>query len=102
MAEITDIGVRDIFIGTQLFKTLGLSLTDIQAHPEKMQKMQQIASYLNNHPDPLWVIDRVRNNRTSMSPLDFLATYAQLGEQHQRQAAALKDTEKEMKMYEQI
>ena len=48
----------------------------------------------------MWVIDRLKNNKTNMSGLDFLTSYALLATQKSEVAKKLQDTEAEMQHYE--
>jgi len=100
MHEIEEAGFKDIFVGTELFKALGVPSYEFTADPIKMQKLKTLAGFLNEHPDPSFVISRIRNNRTNMSSLDYLTSYAMLGKERAVTASKLSDLEKEMKKYE--
>lgn len=98
--DIEDAGFKDQFVGGALFKALNVPNYEFQADPIKAEKLKTIAKYLNDHIDPHWVIERLRNNKSSMSSLDFLASYSLLGMQRAEHAEKLKAAEAEMKKYE--
>lgn len=73
----TELGFKDVFIGSELYKYLGVTEGDMK-HPHTAAKLTAIAKYINGHTDPLWVIKRVTRNKSSMSNLDYLASYVEL------------------------
>lgn len=99
MHDIESAGFKDLFVGTALWKALGVPSYEF-TDPVKFQKLQTLAKFLNNHPDPQWVIDNIRHNKTNMSNLDFLTSYAMLSQKKMQQAEDMKKTEDEIKPYE--
>lgn len=78
MPEITQNGFNDVLVGGEFFHALDVTDADLVS-PVNQKKVNEIAQFLNEHPDPLFVISMVRNNRSPhMSNLDFLAGYVQL------------------------
>lgn len=100
MHELETAGFKDLFVGTSLWKALGVPSYEFSADPVKFQKLQTLAKFLNNHPDPNWVIGNLRHNKTNMSGLDFLTSYAMLSQKKMQQAEEMKKTEDEIKPYE--
>jgi hypothetical protein len=100
MHDLETAGFKDIFVGAALWKALGVPSYEFSADPVKFQKLQTLAKFLNNHPDPTWAIDRIRNNKTNMSNLDFLTSYALLNQKKAEMSNGLKQVEDEIKPYE--
>jgi len=101
MHELESAGFNDLFVGTQLFRALGVPSYEFTADPIKFSKLQTLAKFLNKHPDPNWVIERIKNNKTNMSNLDFLTSYALLASKKSEMAEQLKGVEKDMTPYEE-
>ncbi len=100
MHDLETAGFKDIFVGAALWKALGVPSYEFTADPTKFDKLSKIAKFLNTHQDPQWVIERVKNNKTNMSNLDFLTSYAMLASKKAEMAEAMKATEDEMRPYE--
>lgn len=98
--DIADAGFKDLFVGTELFRALNVPSYEFSADPIKFSKLRNIAQFLNNHPDPNWVIGRIKNNKTSLGPLDYLNNYATLGLKRSHLSRDLKETDEEMRQYE--
>ena len=98
--DILENNFKDIIVGTELFRSLGVNDYELKDSVSS-QKLMEIASFLNEHPDPLFVISKVRNNKNrNMSNLDFLSGYVGL---QRRKSDALKKVEsinKDLSYYE--
>lgn len=102
MHDLESAGFKDIFVGASLWKALGVPSYEFSSNPDKFQKLQTIAKFLNTHPDPIWVIDRLKYNKTNMSGLDFLTSYAQIATKKAEMINQLQEVDAEMKQYETL
>lgn len=90
---------NNIFIGTELQKAINMYPSEASM-PENLAKIKDIAEFLNAHQDPMLVIDKVKNNKTSMKNIDFLFGYVHLNKQKQEMSKKMEELDKQIKSYE--
>ena len=97
--SFTDVGISSLEVGTELFKTLDITPYDLQS-PTTLQKIREVASFLNEHEDPLFFIGSIRHNRNAnMSNLDYLLSHAKLAKDRMLTQKKLAQLENELKYY---
>lgn len=93
-------GVKNAELGLRLVDTIKMPAHELFL-PINVAKVQAISQFLNNHPDPDFVLSRVKNNKSpNMSNIDFLYGYAKLGTQYNELSNALQKIKSEMSFYE--
>lgn len=92
-------GFKDVLVGSELFRALNVGQGELKS-PVQTQKIQEIAEYLNSHPDPMFVIGRVKNNKGTMSNLDFLTSYVKLSKEKTMAQEKMVQLDKDLKFYE--
>jgi len=98
--DIIESGFNDVFTGDELFRALDINEGDMKS-PIIQNKIVDIAKFLNESPDPMFVITRIRNNKSStMNNLDYLHSYVQLNRQKTQIEEQLSKVTKDLKMYE--
>lgn len=97
--SVIDNGFKDVLVGTELFRALDITQKELMS-PIQMDKIKEIAGYLNEHQDPMFVIGRIRNNKGTMPNLDYLTSYVKLNKQKGELSRQLEQVEKDIKFYE--
>ena len=97
----SDMGVNDIEIGVALHKTLALNEFDLSM-PEKMRQLQEIAEFMNDHPDAVGTIERVArsNKNPNISNLDHMIGFVALSKQKLGILNKLDEINNQLKYYE--
>lgn len=91
---------NDISVGTDFFQKLDITQGDLMS-PVNERKIQEIAEFLNDHPDPHFIVDMIRHNRSPhMSNLDFLTGFVQLNKKRAKLEGELSKVVKDIKFYE--
>lgn len=95
----TDTGVNDIGVGVALYQAIGVKPYD-NKDPNFLEKMRYITDYLNQHPDPHYIIGKIRNNKSpNMSNIDFIHSYVMLVRKKDDMENELKKISKEIEYY---
>jgi hypothetical protein len=93
---------NELDVGVNLIKTLDITEGDMLS-PVIQAKVSDIAEYLNEHPDPNFVVGLVKHNKSQeMSNLDYLAGYVKLNFLKDKLMKQIAQTEKDIKFYEGI
>lgn len=97
---IGELGANDILVGTELFRTLKMTSGDM-TDPQKFHKMREITKFLNEHPDPLFIIGSVTrsNNNPNRENLDHLFDFVQLTKEKGALSDKLDNINNELKLY---
>ncbi len=94
----SDVGFKDELVGAELFKTVNAGFSPIL--PGDFSKLRDIAEYLNEHPDPVGVINKAKYKKSSsMTPLDFIHSYVSLDKERMMHAQKVSEYEKQLKYY---
>ncbi len=101
-SPLEEMNIHDIAVGTALWSRLRMYDFEFTRNPSNMSKLQELSSYLNKHPNPMYVIDVIGSHNTSpnMNNLDYLLSYAKLDMQRSELKQKLESTESELKRYE--
>lgn len=91
---------NDIEVGVNFIKTLNIAEEDM-AFPTNEMKVREVAEYLNEHPEPDFIIGLTKNNRSpNMNNLDFLTGYVKLNKKRDELERALARVVRDIKFYE--
>lgn len=98
--NVSDAGFNDILVGTELYRNLQLSPADLDDNIT-FSKIRDIAEFLNNHPDPIFVVNSVlrSNKNPQIKQLDHLWGYVELNNQKSVFEGKIKQLEKELEYY---
>ncbi len=99
--SFTDMGVNDIELGVILHQTLGLGEFDLQI-PDNMNKLREIAEFMNIHPDAVGTVQRVgrSNKNPNTSQIDHMMAFVALSKEKLRVLDGLDDINNQLKFYE--
>lgn len=97
--SVVDNGFKDVLVGTELFRALDITGRELSS-PIQVEKIKEIAGYLNEHQDPMFVIGRIRNNKGTMPNLDYLASYVKLNKTRSELQGQLERVDKDLKFYD--
>ena len=97
----TDMGVDDIEVGVSLHKALGLNEFDLSM-PDKMRQLQEIAEFMNIHPDAVGTVERVArsNKNPNISQLDHMLGFVSLSKEKLKILDGLDNINNQLKFYE--
>lgn len=92
-------GFKDVLVGAELFRHLNIGTAEFN-NPSKMGQIKEIAEFLNDHPDPYFIIGMTRNNKSpNMDNLEFLAGMVRLEKNRTTILKQLEETDKQLKHY---
>ena len=96
-----DLEVNDMEVGVELYKALNLSRAEF-ADGTQTAKLKDIAEFLNNHPDPVFIIRSVirSNKNPNIKNIDHLWTYVQLNNKKRDLENRINKLNNELKYYE--
>lgn len=98
--EVSAQGFDDVLVGTELYRALNIGAGEMMS-PIQVDKIKEIAEYLNDHPDPLFEIGHLvrANKNPQMSNLDFFTSYVKLAKEKSQIQNKLKELEKQLSYY---
>lgn len=97
--SVVDNGFKDVLVGTELFRALDITSKELSSTIQ-VGKIKEIASFLNDHQDPMFVIGRIRHNKGTMPNLDYLASYVKLHKTKTELQGQLEKIDKDLKFYD--
>lgn len=91
----TDIGIQDIGVGVALFDALRVGPDRLAIDNQMVGKIQIIAEFLNNEPDPTFTIQKIvsSNRSEGMEPVDHFVNFVNLEEKRRTMEKELDDLE---------
>ena len=98
MNEFSETGFNDVTVGAELFNQLQIGYIEL-ADPRKVSMLQEISGFLNEHPDPLFLIGSISRSRGTQEPLEHFASYVQLSKQKQQAQEQVDKLNKELEYY---
>ena len=102
MPEIELNNFNDITVGTELFKSLDITQSELIS-PIQTAKIRDIAGFLNEHPDPLFIVGSIirSNKNPNINNLDHLWSYVKLNNNKAELTVKLEKINKELQYYGQ-
>lgn len=99
--SFSDMGVVDIETGVALHRALNLTTYDLQM-PETMRQINEIADFMNQHPDAVGTINRVvrANKNPNITGLDHMLGFVALSKQKLAKLSEIDVLNNELKFYE--
>ena len=96
----TDMGFRDILIGSELFRALKISEGDMLS-PITVSQIQEIANFLNDDIDPMFTIDRLSrsNKNPSRSNIEHFSSFIKLSNNKQELKKTLEEVDRQLEFY---
>lgn len=93
-------GFDDVLVGTELFRVLKVGPNEFK-NPQKMQQIEAIASYLNEHPDPMFELNRVvsSNKNPNFSSLEHLFSFVTLKKEEASLKGKMEQLKKQLEHY---
>lgn len=97
----TDTGFNDIMVGAELFNKLNLSQSAMM-DPNNFTKVREIASFLNEHPDPHFVIQSVTNSNKNpaVKQIDHMLSYIRLYKERLAAKTKIEELDNQLKHYQ--
>lgn len=99
MNEFSNTGFNDVTIGAELFYQLQVGQADL-LDPKKISMLQEISGFLNEHPDPMFIIGSIARSRGTQEPLEHFASFVQLNKQRTQAQEQVDKLDKELKFYD--
>lgn len=99
--EFSDIGANDIELGMTLYNATGLGHMEMK-DPANISKLKEVAEFFENHPDPIFAINSVKNSNKNpnVNNLEHLLTYVRLQKEKFSLLNKIEDLKNQLKYYE--
>ena len=99
MSEFTDNGFNDVMVGAELFRNLQIGQAEL-LDPQKVSLLKEVSGFLNEHPDPMFLIGSLSRSRGSLEPLEHFASFVHLSRQKEQAQEQVDKLNKELKFYD--